>query len=132
MVGFSVHLIAAYFDHSIGMDAGINAVKTQNIIATITALKTPYLIMADFNATPQEAMQSMLFRFLGAKLLVPNVPFTCASTSSEGGRAIDFGMIDPWLEEYTTLETYDACFRPHLLTLRVIISQPAGMDIGRV
>ena len=39
MVGFSVHLISAYFDHSLGMDAGINAVKSQNIIAMVDGIR---------------------------------------------------------------------------------------------
>ena len=57
----SVHLVLVYFDHSNVLDAGGNIEKAKEVLRIIGAIRLPWLILGDFNVTPEECGASIFF-----------------------------------------------------------------------
>ena len=57
----SVHLVLVYFDHSIGLEAGGNIEKATEVLRIIGAIRLPWLILGDFNVTPEGCGASTFF-----------------------------------------------------------------------
>ena len=128
MKGWTLHLIACYFDCGWPLEAGPNAEKWKQTQGLITAINLPWVMVGDFNRTPDEVASSLFVKFLRGIVIAPNVPFTCASPSAPGGgRVIDMVVACGDLAHRLTVDPfYDRGFRPHVVGLA--LSMDAIMD----
>ena len=128
MKGWTLHLIACYFDCGWPLEAGPNAEKWKQIQGLIMAINLPWVMVGDFNRTPDEVANSLFVRYLRGIVIAPNVPFTCASPSAPGGgRVIDMVIACGDLAHRLKVDPYyDHGFKPHVVGLAV--SMEAIMD----
>ena len=133
MKGWTLHCIVAYFDSAWGFETGPNAVKWQSILGLITSLNVPWIIMCDCNRTPDEVAQSAFVRFLKAVVIAPNVDFTCASGTAEGGgRVIDMVISSKACAPHIQIRPfYKHPFKPHVVGLEVLLSLEPEVDIAK-
>ena len=82
------------------MQEGPNLERTRGVINLIKVTKLPWVIIGDFNRTPEEVAESEWCRFIKGVVLTPDLPFTCTGNGSDGGRLIDFAIADRKLAPY--------------------------------
>ena len=104
------------------------AEKWKQIQGLIMAINLPWVMVGDFNRTPDEVANSLVVRYLRGIVIAPNVPFTCASPSAPGaGRVIDMVIACGDLAHRPKVDPYcDHGFKPHVVGLAV--SMEAIMD----
>ena len=131
MQGFHLHLVLVYFDDGCPLDDGANAVKGKNIAALVKGIKLPWVVIGDFNKTPEELGSSSLFEWLGGIILAPEVDFTCTSNGTD--RLIDFAIISPELQDFAAVAPLlDHPFKPHVVGVKLELRVQPEMDIGYV
>ena len=87
--GIDLAYCTAYFECG-GPTATNRAIATE-IGCTLRSLGLPYIIAADFNATPKEATESGIIGLLGGSIrTVPGTEFTCTSGQ---GRMLDYWVL---------------------------------------
>ena len=95
----------------------------------IRSVHLPWLIVGDFNRSPQEIAASTWCQFLNGVVTAPNVPFTCTNTSEAGGSLIDFVVHARELEPYLKVRPiFHYPFKPHVVSLRVLINKAVQPD----
>ena len=104
-------IVCAYFKDGIGM-CGINLAMLTEILAWIKAAGLPWLIVADWNTTPQlfleaDCMQGMEFEVV--------VPKDCAVTCTMGiGRVLDFVVASTHMSKLISVTPAKAPIKPHI------------------
>ncbi len=128
MKGWTLHLIACSFDCGWPLEAGPNAEKLKQTQGLITAINLPWVMVGDFNRTPDEVASSLFVKFLRGIVIAPNVPFTCAAPSAPGGgRVTDMVVACGDLAHRLKVDPfYHHGFRPHVVGLA--LSMDATMD----
>ncbi len=107
------HLMVVYFDCTVGLDGGSNIEKCKEVLRLVGAIKLPWLIMGDFNVTPEECVATSFFGYLGGTLAAPDMEFTCTSNGSD--RLLDYAIASKELAEFIQARPfYDHPFRPHI------------------
>ena len=88
--GLDVAVTCAYFDCGGGKLKATNAKRAREIRACHAALGIPWVLAADFNATPSEIAASGLHALLGGQVVTPvGVSYTCSAGQKR--------MLDYWL-----------------------------------
>ena len=82
--GCSIFVVCAYFLPGIGLDCPPNQERCSNIRCLIDSLKIPWLIVADWNRSPEEVGSSYFAKYLGGAVVAPTVLMTCSSTADGG------------------------------------------------
>ena len=92
--GISVLYLCAYFDCGIGV-AGDNISKMASIMDFVKSSGLEFIMMADFNMTPDILSFSGWAQKLGGEILIPsNVESTCST-----GRMLDYAVVSLKLKE---------------------------------
>ena len=110
-------VVVAYFKHGIGM-TGPNIGLAVDIFSWATSTGLPWLVIADWNATPEELLKAQIL----ADNMAIVVPEDCAVTCSMGqGRIIDYVVASDSMSRLITVTTDLAVpITPHV-ALRVSI-----------
>ncbi|CAK0909165.1 unnamed protein product, partial [Prorocentrum cordatum] len=106
-------LISCYLDCSIGL-VGNNGTKLGNILRVTRSLGVPWIIVGDFNCTPDEMAPSRWPQALKCKILAPDADLTCASGK---GRIPDYLL-------------YSDSARPYIKSVDVVRQVPWGPHLG--
>ena len=132
MAGWTLQLIVLYLDCNFEIGQGPNKQRTEQALQCIMAAKVPWLVIGDFNRTPQEVANSAWCKFLRGVVLTPDVAFTCTNTSHSGGSLIDFVVASRDLAPKLTLRPIlHYGFKPHVVSIRVLINADVEPDLGR-
>ena len=125
----NVIVVTAYFKDGIGMVAE-NVAMMADIAGWLLAAGLPWLIVADWNTTPELLLQSGVLDGLEAVVLAPR---DCSATCSMGsGRLIDFAVASKSMAPAILVEAdYMAPVRPHV-ALRVHLNLKLFDDMIRV
>ena len=84
---FSMVAVMLYLDCGLGVEGGKNASTLEHLRQVLVTLGLPFLVMADFNATPAERDEAGWFELFGAVPVTPgNAKYTCDVGSKRGAR----------------------------------------------
>ena len=125
-----------WFAHSFCQVLALNALPNQercsNIRCLIDSLKIPWLIVADWNRSPEEVGSSYFAKYLKGAIIAPNVLMTCSSTTEGGGRVLDFGLASNDIASKILCEAnYKVPFKPHFVAVDFSIDLGYVADAGR-
>ena len=88
--GTSLTVVGIYLDASIGL-VGQNLVKLHTLAKLLSMVRGPWIVIGDWNATPQELAQIGWLQINGGKILTAsNRSYTCTLGQ---GRMIDYAVI---------------------------------------
>ena len=104
--------VTAYFKHGIGM-VGENVVRLMEILGWLKGTGLPWLIIADWNVTPKELLDSGYLQTMKGHVVTPEgMAATCSAGS---GRMLDYAAASP---EMTRIIKVTACkdapTKPHI------------------
>ena len=92
----------AYFDCGNGKLSEANAKRAREIRACHRTLGIPWILAADFNATPEQTAASGLQAIIGGKVMTPHgVSYTCSAGQK---RMLDYWMVSDDARPYITNE----------------------------
>ena len=100
--GLDVAVTCAYFECGSSKLSEANARRAREIKACHAALGIPWILAADFNATPAEIAASGLQAIIGGQVMTPaGVTHTCTSGQK---RMLDYWLVDPRARPYVCNE----------------------------
>ena len=130
--GCSVLVVCAYFLPGIGLDSPPNQERCSRIRCLIDSLKLPWLMVADWNRSPEEVGSSFFARYLGGAVVAPNVLMTCSSTADGGGRVLDFGLASTDIADKVQCEAnVKVPFKPQFVAVDFTIDLGYAADTGQ-
>ena len=92
-------------------------------------VKIPYVIAADWNATPEQLQEEDWGEWLGfirGSIVAPAVPMTCTAGK---GRVLDYVVCSPVLRTLISIELdFETPWTPHI-GLQIEVREGAGADI---
>ena len=93
--GWTLHLVTVYLDCNYGMQEGPNFERTQGVISLVKATRLAWVIIGDFNKTPEEVAESDWCKFLkGVILACPLLALELEM--KEGGSSTSLWPIGGW------------------------------------
>ena len=122
-------IVTAYFKDGIGM-TGQNLGMLSKILAWVRAVGLPWLIVADWNTTPQLLAQSGALHGIDSKIIIPA---NCEATCSSGiGRILDYVVASAHMAKLIEVRLeLEAPTKPHV-GLEVSINMELLNDKVRV
>ena len=125
-------MVCAYFLPGIGLDCPPNQERCTSIRCLIDSLKIPWLIVADWNRSPEEVGSSYFAKYLKGAVVAPNVLITCSSTAEGGGRVLDFGLASCDIAGKVQCEAnYKVPFKPHFVGVEFSFDLGYVADTGQ-
>jgi len=98
--GFDLVVVVAYLEAGVGF-AGSNPERLKEIEEEVKLFKTPWLIIADWNMTPEELSETGFLAAVGGLVFLPaDVSFTCGNGP---GRMLDYVVAPGWVCRMLTL-----------------------------
>ena len=73
MAGWTLQLVVIYLDFNFEIGQGPNKERTEQALQCVMAAKVPWLIIGDFNRSPEEVANSAWCKFLRGVVLTPDV-----------------------------------------------------------
>ena len=115
--GITIVVVGLYM--TTGWPGSVNQGKLREVANYIMTAGLPFIVLGDFNCTPEDFLQHGWHSLVGGKVVVPDVQFTCTTPPS---RIIDFAVVS--LQVADLLLSFGAegnsPFRPHVgLLLRL-------------
>ena len=114
--GLTVAVFVIYLNSSEGLSSG-NVSKLDSLAFAVRQLHTAFIIIGDWNMTPQQLANSRWMESLGraVKVMTPrNVSHTCTTPP---GRMLDYAVIDNRLE-------------PYVLKMEAVLNIPVRPHVG--
>ena len=73
--GWTLHLITLYLDCGFAIDEGPSATRTQAVANIIRVISVPWMIVGDFNRSPEEVAGSVWCKCMKRNCPCPRHPF---------------------------------------------------------
>ena len=120
-----------YLDCNYGVQDGPNKQRVEDVVALIAATKLPWIIIGDFNHSPDVIAESSWCRYLRGVVITLDVPFTCTHAGKEGGSMLDFVVCDRHLAPHIGLFPKYYGFKPDVVSARLVVNLAFEPDVGK-
>ena len=123
--GCSILLLVTYFTCSIG-PSGANLEKMYEISMIIRRLALPYIVIGDFNATPQQLAASHWLEDIKAVVVTPgDVSYTCTSGKQ---RMLDYAIVHEDLQHAVKIQVnWNVPWKTHFGLEVAILAAPRAL-----
>ena len=91
-----------------------NSKRLRSLVSFLRSLAAPWFATGSCNATPAEVAVWTAIRYLKARMVIPDAPFTCRSPEGSASRLIDFAICSaPLFGSISLSLSWGVPFNPH-------------------